>query len=199
VWDLDLKIHCCRYKISGRIYECDLLFGNHRSGVEVRHVTPSCNIFKSSFYFICIVWARRQALIYVSYRYGVDTCSTRIISVLLTLYAPTFLSWLYSINIRIIHQSHCPQILRDSSVVLAQRNIDGQISTGCEENLQLGRAWLRNCLTNHPSCGPRQHELWLPIRLLDVGCCLKPPLRCQQKLCSQFGEPCGVPRKYTYD
>jgi hypothetical protein len=52
---------------------------------------------------------------------------------------------------------------------LAQRNLDEQTSTGCKENLELSRAWLRNCLANHTSCGPRQPEHWLPTRLLDVG------------------------------
>jgi hypothetical protein len=54
---------------------------------------------------------------------------------------------------------------------LAQKDIDGQDSTGCKENLELARAWLSNCLDNHPSCGPRQQERWLPTRLLDVGSC----------------------------
>ena len=36
-------------------------------------------------------------------------------------------------------------------------------------SLQLGKAWLHNCLNTHSSCGPRNPEAVLPTRLLDVG------------------------------
>jgi hypothetical protein len=60
---------------------------------------------------------------------------------------------------------------------LPQRSIDEQTSTGCEENLQIGKTWLRNCLTSHPSCRPRLPEPWLPTRLLDVDSGDKPAIR----------------------
>lgn len=60
---------------------------------------------------------------------------------------------------------------------MAQRNIDKQTSTGCQESLQLGRAWLHNCIANHKSCGPRQPESWLPTRVHDVGSEADPTVR----------------------
>ncbi|KAK2612607.1 hypothetical protein QQS21_001379 [Conoideocrella luteorostrata] len=66
---------------------------------------------------------------------------------------------------------------RNEAEEIAQRNIDEQASTGCQEGLQLGRAWLHNCIANHKSCGPRQPETWLPTRILDVGSVDDPTVR----------------------